>query len=416
MLQKHKLIQVVFVHKQNIIEDNLKGNETPKDSSISSSTYLDLDSLAGDAFATVVLGLDDMNKDTASVLCCRFHSFKAQYTEKQAKEILKDMQDQLKNNGLERRRTGGSSGKLRMGSKELKLLLHTENSSPRNSKGVIWLRSKDSLKLHIYYIGTKLNKQNVTSCKYTYYSTPRPGGSFKMKHDMFKKHSWLQTFCRTKPLAALIMKGIEEHLEKREDLPTLSIISEACDEEIKNMEAARFFIKKEFERLLHKVPQRILEGWLRTEFWIFYSENFLNFTLVMHPVGLHLDIFANADDPSLENRVCFYFQLDRQGQTNLTNTGYKYGRGGFGEDNFCFALLDWSGGQRRRRRMWTDPNNQHIPHSATQHAAANNNPNRVVLRPAIWNAFRAAAIADGNYHLPRGINNINHANLQEQDA
>lgn len=400
----------MFVHKTNNIDDNLKGTEIPKDSSISSSMYLDLDSLAGDAFATVVLGLDDDNKDTASVLCCRFHSLKAQDSERQAKEVLKDMKDQLKNNGLERRRTGGSSGKLRMGSKELKLLLHTENSSPRNSKGVIWLRSKDSLKLHIYYIGTKLKEEtDVTKCKYTYYSTPRPGGSFQMKETMFKKHPWLQTFCRTKPLAALVMKGIEKHLEKKNDLPNLSIISEACDEELQNMEAARFFIKCEYER-----NQKLKEGDLRNLFWVFYSENFLNFTLVMHPVGLHLDIFANADDPSLENRVCFYFKLDRQGQTNMTNTGYRYGRGGFGANNFCFALLDWSGGQRRRRRMWTDPRNQHIPHSATQHAAANNNPNRVVLRPAIWNAFRTAAITNGNYHLPRGINNINHPTLAAQ--
>lgn len=402
--------------KKNNIEDNLKGNEIPSDSSITSSTFLDLDAVAGKAFATVVLGLDDDNKDTASVLCCRFHSFKGQLHDKQVKTVLKDMQDQLRNNGLERRRTGGSSGKLRMNSKELKLLLKTENSSPRNSKGVIWLRSKDSLKLHIYYIGTKLDKNDLTSCKYTYYSTPRPGGSFKMKHEMFHKHSWLHAFCRTKPLAAIIMKGIEEQLKKRNDLPDLYIISEACDEELQNMEAARFFIQKEFEKNLPKLPPKMVEGHLRNIFWIFYSENFLNFTLVMHPVGLHLDIFANNDDPSLENRVCFYFKLDQQGQTSIPNTGYKYGRGGFGEDNFCFALLDWSGGQRRRRRMWTDPRNQHIPHSATQHAAANNNhnPNRVVLRPAIWNAFRTAAIANGNYHLPRGINSINDRNLAAQ--
>ena len=31
--------------------------------------------------------------------------------------------------------------------------------------------------------------------------------------------------------------------------------------------------------------------------------------------------------------------------------------GGGGMDVFCYALLDWSGYNRRRRRCWTDPNN-----------------------------------------------------------
>jgi hypothetical protein len=36
----------------------------------------------------------------------------------------------------------------------------------------------------------------------------------------------------------------------------------------------------------------------------------INFTLVMHPVGQHLDVFAN-DETNLENHICFCFPFNK---------------------------------------------------------------------------------------------------------
>ena len=105
-------------------------------------------------------------------------------------------------------------------------------------------------------------------------------------------------------------------------------------------------------------------------FYQFYSANFLNYTLVMHPVGRHLDFFAD-NKPSLENRICFSFKLKRDGTSGLKNTGYKYGRGGCG-----LHLLDWTSPNRIRRRAWTDPKNANLRHSATDYANRNGHGNQ----------------------------------------
>ena len=84
------------------------------------------------------------------------------------KDLFLELQCLLKNNGLEQRRTGGSSGYVSY-TTELKLMMATPNSSPRNSKGSIWPRSKDNnLKWLLFYVGTK-----DMELKFTYYTNPR---------------------------------------------------------------------------------------------------------------------------------------------------------------------------------------------------------------------------------------------------
>ena len=74
-------------------------------------------------------------------------------------------------------------------------------------------------------------------------------------------------------------------------------------------------------------------------FYKYYMTKFINFTLVLHPVGRHYDTFLN-NKSSYENRVCFCLDKidNRRTDESLSN---KYGRGGCGINNFCFALLDW---------------------------------------------------------------------------
>ena len=70
-------------------------------------------------------------------------------------------------------------------------------------------------------------------------------------------------------------------------------------------------------------------------FYQFYVLHFLNFTLVIHAVGRHLDSFSEGK-PSLENRIC----LNKK--SGISNTGYRYGRGG-AEEWMCSVMLSWIG-------------------------------------------------------------------------
>ena len=136
-------------------------------------------------------------------------------------------------------------------------------------------------------------------------------------------------------------------------------------------------------------------------FYQFYATNYLNFTLVMHPVGRHLDEFSDRK-PSLENKVFFSFPLSKNESSGLANTGYKYGRGGAGLNKFCYALLDWSAENRIRVSCWTDPRNQNLEYSAFWYATRNNHPNQRCTR-SVWTNFSQNNVG---IHLPEGVSDI----------
>ena len=113
--------------------------------------------------------------------------------------------------------------------------------------------------------------------------------------------------------------------------------------------------------------------------------------MVVHSVGFHLDSFADKC-PSLENKFCVELLQDQINQKMLTNT-HPHGRGGGSTGkHFVFGLLDWTGGQRDRRRVWTDPANAHLDH-------APQNPNDHLTR-GIWEAFYRPNVV----HVPNGVN------------
>ena len=156
------------------------------------------------------------------------------------KDIFQELQCLLKNNGLERLRTGGSSGYVSY-TKELKLMMVTPNSSPRNSKFSISLRSKkDNLKWLLFYVGTK-----DMELKYTYYTNPRHGGSFDMPSQLFDTIDFLIIFALTKALAAGIVSNLAEaDNTSTENFPKLNVCKIAVEEELKNAASGQAFVKQ----------------------------------------------------------------------------------------------------------------------------------------------------------------------------
>ena len=66
------------------------------------------------------------------------------------------------------------------------------------------------------------------------------------------------------------------------------------------------------------------------------------YTLVAYPVAYHFDSFKH-NMQSLENKICF--KIKRDATNNL-----QMGRGGYGSQYFCFALLDWTNSDKGRCR------------------------------------------------------------------
>ena len=67
------------------------------------------------------------------------------------------------------------------------------------------------------------------------------------------------------------------------------------------------------------------------------------YSVVAYPVSYHVDTFFDKK-PSLENKMCFY-------HARISN---RCGRGGYGPNKYCWALLDWSNkdkGYNKRNRQ-----------------------------------------------------------------
>ena len=323
---------------------------------------------------TIMIGYNT-GETNGSLLLCRFHNLSPTLSNKKkqtVKKLLYDLQGLLKNNGLERRRVGGSSGFTTF-SKEMKLLMSTPNSTPRCAKGTVYLKSKCNLKWHVFYLGTKDGKM-----KYTYYTQPQPGGSFVMAADLMKKYPFLINFASTKPIAAQICQQIENI----SGVPIKKISTTACSSEMENMKRSKSFLASYLSQNVN-----IDENMKRLLYYQYYSSKFLNYTLVMHPVGRYHDWFAD-NKPSLENRVCFSFDLHQDGTTGLKNTGlsYAYGRGGCGINKYCFGIVDWrSSDQNTNRDCWTSEDNKDLKYSSYWYAKEGKVDQR--LLKSIWTKF-----------------------------
>lgn len=350
-------VKVYFIPKIQECDESLKASNKASDELVKECFYFDPDDSSDGVDVTMLVGYDHIKSSDGggvrSVLLCQLGNEMFRYncgsSDIFCQDLLKDLMCALSNNGLERRRTGGSSGKLTY-SNHLKQLMETPNSTPRCSNGALWLHRKDE-KWHVIYINTTEGE-----AKETFYTNPVPGGKFVMKGELLQKYKLLQKFVLSKPYAALIIHAVEKNL------PSWRFSPESVDAEIENIRCTRAYLD------ITK-PSTLKE--LMFKFCEYYVAKFLMFTLVLHAVGRHLDYFRN-DDVSLENRICFKFKLDKNGYTRVKKLGKTKGRGGGGLEYCSFALLDWGSGIKHRRRVWTHPQNQNIEHSATWYAQRDN--------------------------------------------
>ena len=207
---------------------------------------------------------------------------------------------------------------------------------------------------HVLYIGTKDG-----SLKKTYYTNPQPGGQICISSDLISKYEFLLKFISTKPTAAMICKEICEDMI----IPIKSISPLACKNELENLSAAKTVIQKLLNDTTFSKSSKVP---IKTLFYQYYSSKCINYTLVMHPVGRHYDVFAD-DCSSLENRVCFELQNVRTKLSVL-----PYGRGGCGLNKFCFAILDWETAHKRKRAVWYDNKHSNLIYSAYWYASQGN--------------------------------------------
>ena len=278
------------------------------------------------------------------------------------------MKQLLRNNGLERRREGGSSG-LTDYTSELKMLMSTPNFSPRCAKGTVIVKSINNLKWHVFYIGVKDGLS-----KYTYYTQPQKGGTFHMKAELLNKYNLLIDFASTKPLAALICAEIEKIC----NLPVKKISPRSCDMERINISKAKILLHD----YVTKSTIKLSGSMKKILYYQYYSSKFLNYTLVCHQVGRHYDVFSDRI-PSLENRVCFSFPIENKEHRNT-------GRGGCGHGCYGFALLDWrSSYSTGKKDVWTSVKNRKQKYSSTWYAL--NGEVDKIFTDAVWKQFTTNA-------------------------
>ena len=96
------------------------------------------------------------NKVFGTLILCRFHRFNVEFNNRKkwnTSKLLNDVISMLNNDGLERRRSGGSSGCITYSQNLLKLL-RSHNSTPRMSKGKNKFTYKSCMKLLLILLTT----------------------------------------------------------------------------------------------------------------------------------------------------------------------------------------------------------------------------------------------------------------------
>lgn len=235
-------VRIIYVPRVKVLPNipTIKGRNDITDEEVRGSVYLKpppdnrID-------VSLVVGYGAPSND-GNLLLCRFHRMTPNISKKKKQNtrvLLQDLQEQLKNNGLERRRAGGSSGEVNY-SKELHILLQSHNSSPRCSKGTVFLRDRDNLKWHLFYLGTKDG-----GVKYSYYTNPVPGGSFKMPSKLLQKYDCLREFASIRPMAALVLEAVQRNIQHtKTKIPVNTVCPVAVEQELKYIENTRHFLKE----------------------------------------------------------------------------------------------------------------------------------------------------------------------------
>jgi hypothetical protein len=276
-----------------------------------------------DCDVSLIIGYKEQSS-VGSLLLMRFHSSCSalrmpSLSPKESQNFLAAIRKKAGRNGLERMRTGGSSGFMEY-NRNLMKLFSTTNSCPRIAKSALWLRDRNDLHIHLFYFQKKKNP-NVKSWRY---STPQVGGQFPLNTKLLGKtqYDFLQDFIATKPLSAQIIVKLENSSTLLCGLD--SICPNAVSNELKHIQVAQDYIRTHLRDKSHR----------KLGFYSFYETECAKYTLVCHPVGRHLDVYrkSGARGATLENRICFSLNGGKH---------FGYGRGGKGRNKFVFALLGW---------------------------------------------------------------------------
>ena len=132
-----------------MIDKQLGSNRISKEE-LSSSYFFTNSTSTHDV--TCIIGKKKINDSNGVLLLMRFNKYIVKFSKRSKQtgsKLLLELINSLKNNGLERRRLGGSSGIVQC-NHNFHLLMKTHNSSPRFSKGENLFTSSIMQVIYIY--------------------------------------------------------------------------------------------------------------------------------------------------------------------------------------------------------------------------------------------------------------------------
>ncbi len=286
---------------------------------------------------TIIIGSDGFGSH-ASILLCRFHKLSPSLTKAQKQSLFMEAWSSLKRSKYESTRSGGSSG-LTEKNNYFQTFLSEPGICPRNSKGSVWIRGRHDW--FLYYIGTFDGK--LKKFKYT---NPVPGGTFLFKQSAIIENPFLHDFMKARPLTALLIEWIQPRVTNKEGFG-VQITPHAVAAELLHLKETLTHLSDSIAGIpldltpsRQRVPSDLREMSRKHAFFFLYCRNHVRYTLVCHPVGFHLDYFAE-NVPKLENKVCFKLPLACLPHGKLSDS-HPYGRGGDpSTSQFVYAILDW---------------------------------------------------------------------------
>ena len=239
------------------------------------------------------------------------------------KALYKDIMADLKNDGLELVRKGGSNGLTTYDNDGILQLLSKESTFPRKGKGVKVLQQGKLWKCY-YLAASKTPNQTSKTRNFVSYSYPQPkiGGQFEISKALLQKYNDVfVSMTEVKYNSARLIVQLSKHLG-------VQIQSEAVNKSIQDIVKQKSYLKDFYnnsENCSHTPKQRH-NHFLR----LLCLEN--KYSLVAYPVAYHYDKF-DSGKASLENKICFSFDSKNRNDC---------GRGGDGKGKFVFAILDWT--------------------------------------------------------------------------
>lgn len=176
-----------------------------------------------------------------------------------------------------------------------------------------------------------MKEEDACSAAFHIYGTPKRGGQFDVDQETMSKFPFLYEFAETKVHGAYLLRALNSRLS----CPVQPI---AVANEIRIYERA-VYIAPGMKWTSLSCKGRETECRPRREALVqFVAHN--KHTLVTHPVGFHVDVFAKNKE-CFENKVCF------------RATGRQkcpMGRGGSGQNKYTFCVLDWANDPRNQKR------------------------------------------------------------------